>query len=71
MVEGLAEVAKARRERLWCTIHHLEDEELRVRVERSHRAAERTIEEWHDFVEGLDMALRAMRASRRSVASCA
>ena len=71
MVEGIAERATARRERLWSTIQRLDDAELRARVERSRRDSERTIEEWHDFVEGLDMAMRALRASRRNMASCA
>lgn len=71
MVEGIADLAKARRERLWSTVRRLDDDELRARVERSRRDSERTIEEWHDFVEGLDMALRALRAGRKSMASCA
>ena len=66
MVEGgIAELAAARRARLWDTIQQLDDDELRAVVERSHQDAERTIEEWHAFVEGREQALRAMRASRR------
>jgi hypothetical protein len=66
MVEGIAELATARRARLYATLHRLNDEELRVRVEESFRGTERTIEEWHDFVEGVELAMRASRASRRS-----
>lgn len=66
MVEGgIAEPVAARRTRLWGTLHRLDDEELRARVELSCRDAERTIEDWHDFVEALDRAHRAMRDRRR------
>jgi hypothetical protein len=41
-------------------------EDLQARAERSYRDAERTIEEWHDFAEGLDLAMRCMRVCRRS-----
>jgi hypothetical protein len=67
MVEGgIAELAAARRTRLWDTIGRLDDDELRARVERSTQDAERTIEEWHAFVEGRGRAIRATRATRTS-----
>jgi len=62
MVEGVAELAMARRTRLWTTIRRLEDHDLRSRVERSYRSDEPSIEEWHDFVEGVDLTKRVMRA---------
>ncbi len=66
MVGSISEIAAARQKRLWGTIQRLEDDEIRKRIEASPRsAAERTIEEWHDLVEGLDTAMRAMRARRR------
>ena len=43
-------------------------EDLKVRAERSYRDAERTIEEWHDFVEGVELAMRAMSDCRRNKA---
>jgi hypothetical protein len=68
MVEGIAERAKARQARLLGTIQRLEDDELRHRVQKSYRDNQRTIEEWHDFVEGLDLAMRAMRECRNGAA---
>lgn len=61
----MSELAAARRQRLWETIVRLEDDELRARVEApAAGGARRSIEEWHDLVEGLDVAIRAMRACR-------
>jgi len=60
MVEGIAERVTARQARLLGTIQRLDDEELRARVQRSYHDNQRTIEEWHDFVEGLHLAMRAM-----------
>jgi hypothetical protein len=39
---------------------------LQARAERSYQEAERTIEGWHDFVEGVDLAMRAIRDCRRN-----
>lgn len=66
MVESISDLAAARQRRLWGTICRLEDDEVRARVEvPTPGTTRRTIEEWHDLVEGLDVALRAVRACRR------
>jgi hypothetical protein len=61
MSEGIAELTASRRQRLLATIHRLEDDDLRVRVEGSYSSDEPTIEEWHDFVEGVDLAMRSTK----------
>lgn len=68
MGDDIAELVKARRARLWRTIQHLEDDDLRALVEESYRATDRTIEEWHDFVEGVELAMKALRDCWRNVA---
>jgi hypothetical protein len=65
MVEGIAELVTARRARLMSTIRRLEDDELRFQVQQSDGDSERTIEEWHDYVENLDRDLRASRDRSR------
>jgi hypothetical protein len=66
MVEGgIAELATERRSRPCDTIQQLDYDELGARVGESCRDAERTIEEWQEFVEYLDFAHRAMREARR------
>jgi len=50
---------------LLSTLQRLEDDGLRFQVEQSYGDSERTIEEWHDFVEELDLAMRARRDSRQ------
>lgn len=70
MTGSISALAVARRKRLWGTICRLEDDELRARVEAPAPGAHvRTIDEWHDLVEGLDAAIRAMRACRRAEAA--
>lgn len=61
MHEVKAELVRERRARLWGTLQRLEDTDVRVRVEQTPMDAARTIEEWHDFVEGLDRVVRAVR----------
>ena len=65
MVQGIAERAKVRQSRLMDTLRRLENDELRFQVQQSYGDSERTIDEWHDFVEGLDRATRAKRGWRR------
>jgi|GEM_PF-3645233 len=48
------------------TILRLDDDEFRFRVRQSYGDSEWTIAEWHDFVEGHDLAMRAMRDCRWS-----
>jgi len=61
MVEGIADRTKRRQARLLNTLQRLRDDELRFRVQQSYGDGERTIEGWHDFVEGLDLAMQPMR----------
>jgi|GEM_PF-2205019 len=65
MVQGIAERARVRQSRLVNTLRRLENDELRFQVQQSYGDSERTIEEWHEFVEGLDLAMRAGRAPHR------
>lgn len=61
MTDEIAELANARRARLWSTIQRLEDDELRSRVERSYKSSQPSIEEWHDFVEGVELVMLIVR----------
>ena len=61
MSDGIAELTASRRQRLWATIQRLDDHDLRFRVEGSYSSDEPTIEEWHDFVEGVELAMRSMK----------
>ena len=65
MVAGTSERARVRRCALRRTLECLEDGELRARVEQSYEDGERTIEEWHEFVQNLDLALKEMRRGRK------
>jgi hypothetical protein len=66
VVASTAQTARSRRSMLWRTLGRLGDDELRARVENSFEDGERTIEEWHEFVEHLESALVEMRRARRS-----
>lgn len=66
MAEGIAGLAGVRRARLSATIQRLEDDRLRARVEQSYKATEQAIEEWHRFVEEVEVATRAARGHRRN-----
>ena len=61
MFETKAELARQRRARLWSTLERLEDASLREHVERTSAEPLETIDEWHDFVEGLDRVARGAR----------
>ena len=66
MVKGdIAALASVRRARVLVTLGQLDDDELHARVDQSYRDGERTIEEWHAFLDARDRAMGAMRASRR------
>lgn len=58
MTEGIADLATSRRARLWATIHRLEDARLHAHVEESYKSIEPNIEEWHDFVEGVELLMK-------------
>lgn len=66
MREVSDELAEARRVRSSGSIQRVEDDELALRVERSCRESEQSIEEWYDFVDSLNpVAFHARQSTAR------